>query len=172
MRVDLSQNMITLPCYVLPKNTSIIFIDLSKNMISVLPNLCFTDMKTIKSLQLILNLLHTVHKKVFVNLTNLKTLNLSHNSLNFIPKLTLWDLPNLQTLSLVRNPLTFLDTNMFTALAVHLIECDDYRLCCLATSEISCTAKRQWYMSCINLIPTFPIAISFITVSCFGFNIE
>ena len=162
--VDFSNNMIISPCYILSGNKSILQLDLSKNVIYVLQSYCFSNLSRIELFYLNNNHLHTIEKKAFWDVPNMKLLNLSCNSLNYIPPTLLYNLYHFKVLSVVKNSFLLLNPTLFRNTEIYILQSDDYRICCIASSVKMCTATKLWYINCKNLLPTHTVRIFIIIV--------
>ena len=110
VKVDLCCNTISLPCGTLSGNKSVLWLDISKNIISVLLPYCFNNLSGLELFYMNNNHLHMIHKIALLNIPRLKLLNLSYNSLNNIPPTLLYELYNLKILSILKNSLLFLES--------------------------------------------------------------
>ena len=166
VKVDLCCNTIALPCNILSGNETILWLDISKNEISVLLPYCFYYLSRLELIYINHNHLHTIHKLAFLILPNLKVVNISYNSLNHIPPKFLYKLFNLKIMSILENSLFLLKSMSFENTKMDILESGDYRICCIASSAKFCTAIKPWYFNCKTLLPTFTMRICIVIVAC------
>uniref|UniRef100_A0A3B3Y9A8 LRRCT domain-containing protein n=1 Tax=Poecilia mexicana TaxID=48701 RepID=A0A3B3Y9A8_9TELE len=99
------------------KNSSVRFLDLSKNRIFALHQRVFTPLTEVTAIDLSQNKVNQIHRMAFEGLQgNLKTLNLSHNLLGEILSHTFASLTNLEILDLSHNHIGVLGYNSFSGL--------------------------------------------------------
>ena len=74
---------------------------------------------------------------------------------------------SLNLIRLSANNNTFIDVSVKLLSNIHfsLLETTDYRLCCVISPSVSCTAPKPWYKSCSNLLHNWAIKVAFILVS-------
>ena len=161
---DFSNNMITSPCYTLSGNKSILSLDLSKNDIHVLLAYCFNNLSRMELLYLNHNHVHTIAKNAFLNVPKMKLLNLSHNSLNYIPPTLFYNLSYFKVLSVVKNPFFLLHSISFRNMEMNILQSDNYRICCIASSAKICTTTKPWYANCKSLLPSYAVRVFMIII--------
>ena len=164
MYIDLSMNKLIEVCGFLSGNISITSLDLGYNSIQLLQRHCYFNISRMTFLLLNHNNLEMIHPEAFVLLTNLQVLNISTNYLQNID-IQFTYLNNLDTLSIKNNPLTEITSAVFHFSKLQYLETEDYRVCCVAPQYIVCEAKRPWYISCADLLPSISITLVFTSIS-------
>ncbi len=132
---------------------------------------CFKTNKMLFTLHLSFNQIATIHENAFVDLNNLHTLNLTMNHLTSLSK-TLFQ-TCLGVLSLSWNPLSDVPLDVFSKHLPQLLETNDYKICCITSSETECKSNMTWYLSCRKLLPNNVLKVMSWSVSSLtvGLNI-
>ena len=69
-------------------------------------------------------------------------------------------------MSILENSLFILKSTLFENTKIDILESNDYRVCCIASSVTFCSATKPWYFNCKTLLPTFTMRISIAIVAC------
>ena len=165
------QNRIIDICGILLFNDSLTDFDASNNEVIRLTKHCFEHIIGLKIVNLQNNSIHEIHDNAFKFLPILNIVNLSNN---LISKVESSLLRNSLLLDLVNNPLVFLSPKIFYLARTEIIVTNDYHVCCIAPSVISCNTFRPWYISCSNLLPssTMTVALMIVVIFIFVLNIS
>ncbi len=140
-------------CHTLHLMENLIHFNTSFNKIEALHDKCFGTPKKLKEIVITDNFLEYVHSKAFVFLTQLLFLDLSNNCLEYFSIKSLSNSEKLLILSIYNNSLSHLKEHSFDYIHVKMLLTNDYRLCCMVTSGIICSADIPWYISCSTLLP-------------------
>ena len=81
-------------------------------------------------------------------------------------------LPSLRILSIRNIQLKNIHINAFGIINFIFIDATDFHICCVAPVETACSALKNLYMSCSDLLPTVPVRVLFFTVSLIIFVIN
>ena len=171
--IKVTHNRISNICGILSGNDSVEMIKLSNNMIVNLTHHYLYNITKLKTLYLDNNLLETIHIKALTKIPQLHLSNLSCNHLNYLPNALFQNLQTLEVISITNNPLFLIKLTTFDSTVLQLIESDDYRVCCIASSCTKCNALRPWYIDCSNLLPSesMTITLAFVSACIFILNV-
>lgn len=148
-------------------------LDVSSNKITILLDRCFETNIFLRELYVRRNNINDAEASCFVNLRMLRMLDLSENAIGKIHKDLFRDLFSLKYLNVMENPILHIETDLGMT-GLQEIFTEDYRFCCLATvADALCTAKRQWFSTCEDLLEhlAMRIIVWFIAIISFVFNI-
>ncbi len=151
-------------CDVVSHSPFLVDIALPFNHISHLSKSCFDKSKFLVSISLDNNNLIALPKRVFSNLQQLKCVNISNNPLIEIWPDTFLDLPHLKIVSLL-NLKKLAAQQLIITFQLAFLEASNYDHCCLAQSETTCSARKPWYFSCLEILPVSEHKIFFICFS-------
>ncbi|CAK1547943.1 unnamed protein product [Leptosia nina] len=106
--LDLSYNLLeVLPATLLREQKNLVKLDLSNNKLKVLPVGLFNSMNKLKTLNLSRNQIGSLDVNIFQGLTKLKELNINYNTLQKLPYAIFEYVPELKELLLAHNNLSF-----------------------------------------------------------------
>ena len=140
----------------------VIRIVLHKNSIALLRMHCFVYDSSILSLNFSNNIISVVEKFTFSGLDVLKVLDLSNNKIHSLNTKSFTGLRNMMFLKINQNPLQFIHIHLLQEL-IHLkfIYTNNFRLCCIKPRlDIICNSMIQWPASCKDLISNLVISLS------------
>ncbi len=145
------------------------FLDFSENAIDSLSSQCFYKLSVLAVLLLPGNEISILDENIFSELKSLKKLDMSRNNLMHVQR-TVLKLPSLIILNLSHNSFEDFDTDVADNINVHFVSIDDYRLCCLLKdSSTICAAEPQWPLNCNVLLDKLAIEVSTGTMSVLVF---
>ncbi len=171
---SLRSNCITFVCgkSMFPQNMALM--DAGKNCITKITSYCFESYLFLRILRLDRNFISSIEHKAFVVLPSLRLLDLSSNPLQNVPPNVVLNTENLALLALRNVSLKDIALNAFPEHSVHVVDTDDFHLCCITSASQFCTANIPWYISCTNLLPNAGLKIFVITTSlliiCFNLS--
>ena len=161
--LSLKHNGIVTLCNLLPPLQNTLIINLGNNKMEVIKYNCFSNMPHLRQIKINNNNLIKIRRKSFSNLPKLLFLNLAKNSLHLLPINMMNNCPLLEILNIYHN--NFFSNIVFQTLEVTNILSDDYRICCVVSSETMCPSKPPWHKSCDTLLPDIYIRITVCVIS-------
>ena len=164
MVLNVSQNEITDICNdnVYPSN--IRRVDFSWNNIQKLSKNCFDNLVNLNEIILHRNKIFLLKAKSFHNLNSV-SIDLSGNSLQRLSKGIFYNISKLSYLKIYDNPLTNIHFGVLSNIHLEILSTSNFYFCCIISSSMACVAKKNWSMTCSNLLPVFSIKLAFATVS-------
>lgn len=135
------------------------------NPIKTVERLCFQSQPQLESLQLTDNEIEKIQSFAFANLSHLMSVNLSNNALRTLPVDTFGDTAFIEMFSICGNSLDRIESNTFSKLQFSIIETENYKVCCLVSSNATCNAVRPWYVNCFDLLPNSALKTCFSSVA-------
>ena len=140
----------------------VISIVLSKTSITSLRMHCFALHSSILSLNVSHNMISVIEKCTFCGLDILKVLDLSNNKLNILNTKSFYGLVNMTFLKINHNPLQYIHIHLLQGLnQIKLISTDNFRLCCIKPrSDTVCKSDIRRTVSCKDLISNLVINVS------------
>ncbi len=150
-------------CFVLSRMESILLLNVNVNSIVHVSSKCFWKTPQVKIVILSKNAILEVKRTAFLNQQSLYHLDLSNNFLTcFSSQNTL----HIKFLALAKNPLENILVSSFDKLYVQVVHTEDYRICCLFSSNSVCANKVKWYNICLGLLHN-----AFLSVICIVLSI-
>ena len=113
------------------------------------------------------NLIRHIEDQSFTNLQSLKFVNLSNNDILNVPELIFFNINLLNMISIKNNPLRSIHENAFQNVKVKLIETTSYQICCIVNQKTKCNAEKPWYISCSDLLSTGSMKFIYMLMSIF-----
>ncbi|CAD5116857.1 DgyrCDS5699 [Dimorphilus gyrociliatus] len=139
----------------------LIKLNLSRNSISDVQPLAFSDLKNLGELDLSFNNLRTLDSNTFTGLRSLVRLDLSNNFLSTLRQEFLNPFTNIQHLILIENQLNDVSKNAFSSLKnLEILNTDAFKFCCIATNVKKCTPEPDEFSSCEDLMANYALQIS------------
>ena len=158
---NFSDNHIIQGCFEFYSTKQLLVFDVSKNMISTIPEHCYHSLKYIRLLQLRANTIVSLEAMAFseINSTSL-VIDLSRNYISALLKNTFHRVFHLIMLLLQDNDIITVD---FSGVAVGLVFTRDFTVCC--STDSYCTAAKPWYRSCSKLFPSVSLSSMFVSIA-------
>ena len=127
--------------------------DVSENKIKKIRTYCFKNKVGLRVIKLNNNVLQYIEKFAFHNSTALLYIDLSNNKLTVFLKYSIIVSENMLFVSLKNNTLNAMESkDSLNGLNIKFLRIERFPLCCFATENVRCSAKRPWYMSCSHLL--------------------
>ena len=145
--------------------TNLLLLDLGHNSLNRILNNCFSSVHLLVSLNLNDNYIELIESGALQNIRNLKFLNLTNNPLHNLPQNILKQSNYLKLLMLYGINLIDIDTKAFNEQILKVILLSNYYVCCIAPTNVICTASKPWYISCSDILPNYSIKILFKTIT-------
>ena len=152
-------------CHILPSLSNTFIINLEENIITRIKQYCFKNSAKLKLINLSKNLISYIELKAFSNLTALNYINLKTNCLKEMNFLIIMDCLNLLFILLDQNNFTNIIQQTEQIIKLLTVLTDDYRLCCVLSSNVKCLTKVPWYKSCGDLLSSSALKLSFYVTS-------
>ncbi len=143
----------------------IVHLDCKLNLLQTLSHQCFGSLSLLRSIVLTDNRISHIQMSSFANLTRLKLLDLSSNPLRKLPKHFLKGSHALRFLSIAHVVLSETDYDALDSFLGTFVNTTDYLVCCLAASQLNCSATIPWYSSCASVLKEKSMRIVFLSVS-------
>ena len=144
----------------------VLVLDAGKNDINQIHSHCFENKVALRVVKLNSNKLQHIQKFAFHKLISLLYIDLSNNMLTLIPEYFIALSDSLSFISIKDNPLdaelnkaTIIKLNMNFFLTSH------FSLCCFASKNVKCSFKKPWYVSCSQLLLTWPTKFTFYCIT-------
>ena len=126
---------------------------------------CFVINRGIVVLKLNNNKISMISTTVFSNLKSLKLLNLANSNLNEFSYLSLETVPNLVLLFVPNNSFSHLTAKSFRGLTVKFLITNDNKICCISALLTNCLLGGNEMQKHCNLLPTKIVETSFYCIS-------
>ncbi len=141
-------------------------LDFSTNQIKLLSQNCFYNMTAMKSINISNNAILLIESFSFKDLCNVDAFDLSSNFISHLPSHFITSNCQrgaLKYFSIKSNPILYISMK-FLPIPVYIVEADTFRVCC-ATHGDFCLSQKAWFESCSDLLATFAMKLSMISVS-------
>ncbi len=151
-------------------NTStVIHMDLGKNILTALLPKCFSVANKSRILLLRNNNINLLYNNTFYGLVALFHLDISYNSLTSLSGKFFTPLSSLKKLNLKKNQITTF-SNMFTNTKMALLLTDNPIVCCYTDQKVTnCSAKPTYLSSCKDLLSSKPMKFLIWIIGVFSF---
>ena len=162
--LKLSQNSITDAC-LFEKPSSILYFDLSCNLVCHIKEHCFMYSKLLFTLILRKNIISHLSMYSFIGLHNLRLLDLSDNPISFIPNYSFSNLPKLTLLNVTLISNTKVGKVIFENIKISpIIINTNYYITCISPVNAICTLYPPWYVSCHGILPNKELKFVFLLI--------
>lgn len=143
----------------------ILVLILDKNCIKSIGKMDFSFLRQLKILSLKINCIKLVENESFGKLYHMFVLDLSKNPLGYIPEHFCKESVHLQMLSLLQTPVHQIHSMAFRNMRAVVISTDRSQVCCMVPSPHSCLSSEVPHISCSDLLPTYSMSLSYLSVA-------
>ena len=154
-------------CRILPNLNHSLIIDLSFNRIRRIQKDCFQQASNLKTIKMNDNMISLVKNNAFYNLKALILLNLSNNIIVLLTSTIIIKCFELKAILIQNTSVKIPDSYVFKKLGLKYFISNNYYSCCFLSSPSFClfSTSTPWYFSCSNLLVNNEIKMFFIIMT-------
>ena len=163
--LNLTHNSIKNICNGTFNTHKVVSLDFSFNLNQEIEQNCLFNLQNLRYFYLRHNRVFLVKPKALNNLTKLLLVDLENNLITHLFKRFIYQVPKLHVLNIRNNSIYKFDLQTFENIMFHVIQTDNFKICCIKPQESQCITPNPWYMSCLELIPNMALKLSFVICS-------